>query len=116
MDTSDDRRQFERRQFQAGVTIGLPTPQAAVEANVLDMSPDGVLLICAEPVSQGVDALLSFEITNRTGVQIEEVPGHVTHVRMDDDTWVVGVKFNQPLNRQSTPLLAQAATRRDTQP
>jgi hypothetical protein len=115
MDTSLDRRQFGRQAFQARVTISLPTPQAAVEANVLDISPDGVRLICAEPISQGEDALLTFEIETPTGVQIEEVPGHVIHVSMDDDAWVVGVKFNQPLDRQSTPLLAQAATSPDTQ-
>jgi hypothetical protein len=115
MDTPPDRRQFGRQPFQARVTISLPAPQAAVEANVLDISPDGARLICAEPVSQGEDALLTFEIETPTGVQIEEVPGHVIHVSMDDDAWVVGVKFNQVLDCQSTPLLAQAATSPDTQ-
>jgi hypothetical protein len=114
MDTSPDRRQFERRPFQACVTISLPTPQAAVKAHALGISPDGVRLICADHVSEGADALLIFRMRTRRGVQIEEVPGRVIHVHMDDDAWVVEVKFNQVLDRQSTPLLAQAATSGDT--
>jgi hypothetical protein len=113
MDTSPDRRQFEREPFQARVTICLPTSQAAVKAYALDISSDGARLICAKPVAEGEDALLIFRMRTRTEVQIEEVPGRVIHVHMDDDAWVVGVKFNQRLDRQSTPLLAQAATSRD---
>jgi hypothetical protein len=91
MDTSQDRRQFRRQPFQARVTIGLPTPQASVKAYVLDLSRDGVRLICAKPVSEGEDDVLTFRMRSRRGIQIEEVPGRVIHVRMDDDAWVVGV-------------------------
>jgi hypothetical protein len=113
MDTSQDRRQFGRRPFQARVTISLPAHQVSVEANVLDISPDGVRLICAEPVSRSEDVVITFEIKCHTRVQIEEIPGCVIHVRMDDDVWVIGVKFKQALDRRSTPLLAQAVTSRD---
>jgi hypothetical protein len=116
MDTSQDRRQFGRRPLQAPVTVSLLARQVSVEANVLDISPDGVRLICAEPLSHGEDALLTFQIKSHAGILIEEITGCVVHVRMDDDVWMVGVKFNQVLDRQSTPLLAQAATSPDTQP
>ncbi len=116
MDTSQNRRQFGRGPFRASVKMSLPTRQAVVMANVLDISRDGVRVICAEPLSEGEDVLLTFQIKTRRGVQNEEVSGHVIHTRMDDDAWVVGLKFNQVLDRQSTPLLAQAATSRDTLP
>jgi hypothetical protein len=81
-----------------------------VKANVLDISLSGVRLICAEPVSAGEIVLLEFRMGARTGVQIEQLWSRVIHVRMDDDAWVVGLKFNQVLDRQTTPLLTQAAT------
>jgi hypothetical protein len=116
MGTSQDRRQFGRVPFRARVRVTLPARQASVKANVLDISVSGVRLICAEPVSKGEDALLVFRMRRRTGIQIEEVWSRVVHARMDDDAWVVGLKFNQVLDPQRTPLLAQAATRRDTRP
>ena len=113
MSTSQERRQFGRAPFHARVTVSLPTRQASVEANVLDISLGGVSLICWERVSDGEDALLTFQIRTRTAKQTEEVWSRVIHVRMDDDVWVVGLKFNKVLDRQSTPLLAHAATRRN---
>jgi hypothetical protein len=87
-----------------------------VTANVLDNNLDIVHLFCAEPVSGIEDAWLTLQLACSIGVQIEEeVWSRVIDARMDDDAWVVGLKFNEVLDRQSTPLLAQAATSRDTQ-
>ena len=115
MDTSKDSRQLGRRPFRACVTVNLPISQAMVKANVLDISHDGVRLICAEPVSESEDALLTFRMRTRLGVQTEAVSGRVIQTRMDDDAWVVGFKFKHVLSQESTPLLARAATRQDTQ-
>jgi hypothetical protein len=89
---------------------------AAVKANVLDISLNGVCLICSELVSKGENALLAFQIKSHMGIQIEQVWSRVIYARMDDDAWVVGLKFNVVLDWLSTPLLAQAAARRDMQP
>jgi hypothetical protein len=35
---------------------------------------------------------------------------------MDDDAWVVGLKFDQVLSPESTPLLAQGAMSRRKRP
>jgi hypothetical protein len=113
MKASQERRQFERVPFRTRVTVSLRTRQALVKANVLDISLNGVRLICAEPVSEGENVLLAFRMRTRTGVQIEQVWSRVIHARMDDDVWVVGLKFNEVLDEQNTPLLAQAAARRD---
>ncbi len=102
--------------FSACVTVSLPTRQTLVTANALDISLDGIRVILAEPLFQGEDALLTFRITSHSGVQVEEVWGRVIHARMDDDAWVVGLKFNQVLDPQRTPLLARAAANPDTQP
>jgi PilZ domain len=116
MATSQERRQFGRAPFQARVTVSLPTRQASVEANVLDISLAGVSLICSEPASEGEDASLTFQIWTCLAVQTEEVWSRVVRARMDDDVWVVGLKFNKVLDRQTTPLLARAATRRNASP
>jgi PilZ domain len=116
MKTTQERRQFWRGPFRARVTMSLPARQAVVMADVLDISFGGVHVICAEPVTEGEDAVLTFHIDIRRGVQTEEVSGRVIHARMDDDAWVVGLKFNQVLDRQSTPFLAQAAASGDTRP
>jgi len=116
MDTSRDRRQYARRPFRARVTVSLPTPQVSVEANVFDISLNGVRLICAEPLSAGNDVLLTFRMRTRKGVQTEEVSGCVVHSRMDDDVWVIGLQFNQVLAPESTPILARAAAGRRGQP
>ena len=113
MEPPKERRQFRRVPFQTGVSVIVRTSHALVKANGLDVSLTGVRLICAEPVSEGENALLAFLMRTRTGVQIEEVWSRVIHLRMDDDAWVVGLKFNQALDRQTTPLLAQAATSPD---
>ena len=113
MEPSQERRQFSRLPFPTRVTVSLRTGQALVKANALDISLNGVRLICAEPVSEGESALLEFRMRTRTGVQIEQVWSRVIHLRMDDDVWVVGLEFNQVLDRQTTPLLAQAATSPD---
>jgi hypothetical protein len=96
--------------------MSLPTRQALVEANVLDISLGGVGLICSEPVFEGEDALLTFQFGTRKGVHIEEVWSRVVRTRMDDDVWVVGLEFNKVLDRRNTPLLARAATRRNATP
>jgi PilZ domain len=96
--------------------VSVPTRQALVMANAMDISLDGICVISAEPLFQGEDALLTFQITSRSGVQVEAVWGRVIHVRMDDDAWVVGLKFNQVLDQRQTPLLARAAANPDTQP
>jgi hypothetical protein len=114
MNTSLNRRQFARRPFRARVIVSVPAHQVSVEANVLDISLNGVRLICAEPVSEGDDTLLTFRTRTRGGVQIEEVSGRVMHARMDDDAWVIGLRFNQVLTPERTPLLARAATSRRT--
>jgi PilZ domain len=116
MATSRDRRQFARRPFRARVTVSLPTPPILVEANVLDISLGGVRLICAEPLFGGQDALMTFRVRTRGGVQTEQTSGRVVHSRMDDDVWVVGLKFNEVLTAESTPILARAATGRRTNP
>ena len=116
MDKSHDRRRFERRPFRARVTISLPTHQVVLKANVLEISQEGVRLLCAEPVSEGADALLTFRMRIRRKERTEEVSGRVIHARMDDDAWVVGFKFNEALTRESTPLLAKAAASRDVPP
>jgi hypothetical protein len=117
MDTSRDRRQYARRPFRARVTVDLPTPPASIEANVFDISRNGVRLICAEPVSAGADVLLRFRVRTRKGVQTEEVSARVIHSRMDDDVWVIGLQFNQVLTPERTPILARAASgRRDGSP
>jgi PilZ domain len=85
-------------------------------ANVLDFSLDGICVISSEPLFQGEHALLTFQITSRSGVQLEEVWGLVIHSRMDDDAWVVGLKFNEVLDQRRTPPLARAAANPDTQP
>lgn len=112
MDTSRDRRQYARRPFRARVTVSLPTPQVSVEGNVLDISLNGVRLICAEPLSAGEDVLVTFRMRTRKGVQTEEVSSRVIHSRMDDDVWVIGLHFNKVLTPESTPTLARAATGR----
>jgi PilZ domain len=112
MDTSRDRRKFARRPFRARVTVSLPSPQISVEAHVLDISLNGVRLICADPLCEGQDAVLTFRIRTRKRLQIEEVAGRVVHARMDDDAWVVGLKFDQVLTPESTPLLAEGAMSR----
>jgi hypothetical protein len=116
MDVLQERRQFERVPFRARVTVNLLARQASVKANVLDISLNGVRLICAEPISLGDNALLTFRVRTRTGLQTEEVWGRVIHARMDDDAWVVGLKFDEVLDWQSTPQLAQAAARQPTEP
>jgi hypothetical protein len=116
MDPSQERRQFRRVPLRTRVTVSLPARNVSIKANVLDISKGGARLICVEPVSEGEDALLTFKMRGRKGVQTEMVWGRVIHARMDDDAWVVGLKFNQVLDPQSTPLLAQAAARRDTRP
>ena len=98
------------------MTISLPTHQVVLTANVLEISQDGVRVLCAEPVSEGADAVLTFRMTIRRRERTEEVSGRVIHARMDDDAWVVGFKFNQDLTRETTPLLARAAAVRDTPP
>jgi PilZ domain len=110
MDTPQGRRQFGRPPFRVRLRVSLPTGEALIDANVLDISLDGVRLICSEPLSEGVDVLLTFQIKRRKGAQTEEVASRVIHARMDDDAWVVGLKFNQALDPQRTPLLAKAAT------
>jgi PilZ domain len=112
MEPSQERRQFRRVPFRTRLTVSLRTSQALVKANVLDIGLGGVRLICAQPVSEGENALLTFRMRTRTGVQIEQVWSRVIHARMDDDAWVVGLKFNQVLDPQTTPLLAQVATSR----
>jgi hypothetical protein len=92
---SDERRGSTRVPFPTSVTVSLPTRQALVTANALDISLDGIRVISPEPLFLGEDALLTFRITSRSGVQVEEVWGRVIHARMDDDAWVVGLKFNQ---------------------
>ena len=116
MATSRDRRQFARRSFRARVTVNPPVPHASVEANVLDISLSGVRLICAEPLFVGQDVLLTFRVRTRRGVQTEQASGRVIHSRMDDDAWVVGLKFNEVLTARSTPVLARAATGRRRKP
>jgi PilZ domain len=105
MGPSQERRQCGRVPFRTRVTVSLRTSQALVKANVLDISLNGVRLICAEPVTEGENALLEFRLKSGTGVQIEQLWSRVIHVRMDDDAWVVGLKFKQVLDRQTTPLL-----------
>jgi hypothetical protein len=116
METFQERPRFGRRPFRTRVTLSLPTSEAPVKANTLDISRGGVGLICSEPVPVGELALLTFHIRTRTGVQIEQVSGRVAQARMDDDVWLVGLEFTEVLDRQRTPLLARAAARRDTQP
>jgi hypothetical protein len=116
MARSQERRRFTRVPFPTSVTVSLPTRQALVTANALDISLDCICVISSEPIFQGEDALLTFQITSRSGVQVEEVWGRVIHARMDDDAWMVGLKFNQVLDQRRTPLLAQAAMNPDTQP
>jgi PilZ domain len=96
--------------------IMLPTQEAPLEAYVLDISLGGVRLICSEPLSQGADALLSFRITTRKSLRIEEVFGRVVHIQVDDDAWVMGLKFDQALDGRRTPLLAQAAAKQSRRP
>jgi hypothetical protein len=83
---------------------------------VLDISLGGVGLICSEPVLEGEDALLTFQIRTRQGVRTEAVWSRAVRTRMDDDIWVVGLEFNKVLDRRSTPLLTRAATRRNPNP
>ena len=116
MARSQERRRFRRVPFPISVTVGLPSRQTLVTANALDISLDGICVISSEPLFQGEDALLTFQITSRSGVQVEEVWGRVIHARMDDDAWVVGLKFNQVLDKRRTPLLARAAANPDPQP
>lgn len=114
MDTPGERRQCSRVPFATRVTVTLPTHPASVPANLLDISIDGVRLICSEPVSEGENALLPFQLTSHIGVETEEqILSHVVHSRMDDDTWVVRLKFNEALDRQTTPLLVEAAASQD---
>lgn len=116
METSHDRRRFGRRPFRARVTISLPTRQVVLQANVLEISQNGVRVLCAEPVSEGADALLTFRIRSGRREQTEQVSGRVIHARMDDDAWVVGFQFTEALAPERTPLLAQAAASRDMPP
>jgi hypothetical protein len=113
---SEERRGSTRVPFPTSVTVSLPTRQALVTANALDISLDGIRVISPEPLFLGEDALLTFQITSRSGVQVEEVWGRVVHARMDDDAWVVGLIFNRVLDQRRTPLLARAAANPDTQP
>jgi PilZ domain len=94
MDTSQERRQFGRLPFRVRLKVSLPTGQASIEANVLDISLDGASLICSEPLSEGDDVLLTYQVKCRKGAQTEAVASRVIHARMDDDAWVVGLKFN----------------------
>jgi hypothetical protein len=64
----------------------------------------------------GEAVLLAFQIGTSDEAQFEEVWGHVKRVRMDDDVWIVGLEFHEVLDRQRTPLLADAATRPMTEP
>jgi hypothetical protein len=52
----------------------------------------------------------------RKGVQTEMVWGRVIHARMDDDAWVVGLKFNEILDPLRTPVLTRAIGRQDKKP
>ena len=85
-------------------------------ANVLDINLDVFRLFCAEPVSGIEDAWLTLQLASRIGVQIEEeVWSRVIDARMDDDAGVVGLTVNA-LDRQRTPLLAEAPTSRGIHP
>ena len=59
--------------------------------------------------------MLAFRFRNHLDVKSEKISGRVIHVRMDDDAWEMGVQFNQTLNLESTPLLAQAVARKAAQ-
>jgi len=113
MDAFQERRQFGRAPNRARVTVSLPTRQVSLEATLLDISFEGVRLICAEPVFENEGALLVFQTKSQMGVKTEEVWSRVIHARVDDDVWVLGLKFSELLDRQKTPSLARAAERRE---
>ncbi len=116
MAASGERRQFGRVPFRTRVTVTVPARQASVKATVMDISLDGVRLICRDPVVEGEDVLLTFQIKCPGGVQIEKVSSRVIFARLDDEAWVVGLRFNEVLDQRTTPLLVQAAASGDSQP
>ena len=110
----------ERNTREAAIQTGAVTdpcdgepadPPGIAQGKCIGHQPQWYPADLQEPVSEGENALLTFRLRTRTGVQIEEVSSRVVHARMDDDVWVVGLKFNDLLDRQSTPLLVQAAAR-----
>jgi hypothetical protein len=107
------RRRVKRATLEARVFVSLPTSQTPVEANILDISPGGVRLICSEPLAVGEEVRLVFLVTTRDEVKSEEVSGRVFRAQMDDDVWVVEFEFTEILDRRRTPLLEQAATARE---
>jgi hypothetical protein len=113
MSTFQERRQFRRMPYRASVTVSVPARGQSLQANVLNISKEGVILLCAEPVFENEDALLAFRTTSRTGVRTEEIWSRVIHSRFDDDAWVVGLKFSELLDRRRTPSLARAAAIRE---
>jgi hypothetical protein len=106
------RRRFGQEPLHTRVFVSLPAQEALVEGIILDMDTCGLRLICPEPLTMDAELLLVFQVTTRNEIRADSLFARVMRTQMDDDVWVVQLKFHKVLDRQRMSQLVPASARR----